>query len=87
MVDQLGRTLLTSPLAPNFGTGTAAVSSRCLVPCNVRSDGATRLSSAGAFVPTLSSVRRRGPLAMVLCAAILLVDVRRNLSEILVKNC
>ena len=44
------------------------------------------VSSAGAHVLTLSSVGPQGPLSMVLGAAILLVDVQRNLSEILVKN-
>ena len=50
MVAQLGREPLVSPPARNFGTGAAAVSSRRLAPRNVRSNGVTRLSSAGARV-------------------------------------
>ena len=55
----------------------------------MRSGGVPRLSSVGAQVLTLSSVRRWGPLAMALGAAgaaFLLAAIQRNLLEILVKN-
>ena len=50
MVSQLGRSKLASLPTPVFGAGAAAVNSHRLAPHNVRSDGVTRLSSAGAQV-------------------------------------
>ena len=82
MMSQLGWASLASPMAPDFGTITAAVISQCLAPCNMRSGGVPRLSSVGARVLTLSSVRRWGPLAMALGAAgaaFLLAAIQRNL--------
>ena len=89
IVAQLRQAPLVSPPAPTFSTGAAVVSSRRLAPRNVRSDGFARLSSAGARVSTPSSARRRDPLAMAFGAAgavFLLASVRRDLSDILVKN-
>ena len=60
----------------------AAVIPRRLAPHNVRSNGVTRLSSAGTRVPTPSSAGRRGPLATALgasSAAFLLTAVCRDL--------
>ena len=86
MVDQLRRAPLASLPAPAFGTGATAVGSRRLAPHNVRPNGVTHLSSAGARVPTPSSVGRRGPLAMAFGAAgtaFLLAAVCREISDIL----
>ena len=88
MVAQLGRAPITSLLEPAFGTNAAVVSSRRQAPCNVRYGGVPHLSSAIAWVPTLSFVGCWGPLAMALGAAgaaFLLAATQRNLSEILVK--
>ena len=82
MVAQVGRATLAYLSAPAIGTGAAAVIPRRLAPHNVRSNGVTRLSSAGTRVPTPSSAGRRGPLATALgasSAAFLLTAVCRDL--------
>ena len=86
MLDQLGRSPLASPPAPDFGTGTAVARPLLWSPHNVCLDGALRRSSADARVLSMSPVGRRAPFAMaedVAGAAFLFAADWGNLQEIL----
>ena len=69
MSAQFGRAPLTSPPAPDFGTGPASARPLLQAPHNVRLNGTLICSLAGAQFPSLSSVRRRSPFVMAEYAA------------------